>query len=76
MKVERFLAEKPCLEETEAYLKGLRENGEVEITADILVPIEEWRQTLLAGKAVPYDTWIERNYVYKLGRAPKEKMRK
>ena len=74
MDVMRFLAGKPCLEEVDGYLNQLRKSGEVEITADVLVPLEEWKQTLLKGKDVPYEVHGNfRKYMYKKGSPPRLK---
>lgn len=84
MKVDEFLRGRPCLEELDGYLMGLRiqiehrdafpmpPNYET-IDAEVLGPIETYRSLLMKGKEVPAPSRMERMWIYKRGSRPKKK---
>jgi hypothetical protein len=80
MNVNEFIAGRPCLEEIEGYLLGLRTQHKLgmdapEIDADIIGPIEKYKALLLAGKETPYPSEMPREWEYRKGRKPQRKRR-
>jgi hypothetical protein len=73
-----FIRTRPCLEEIDGYLAGLRAQLEdpenfpeaVAYTTDVMQPIEEYRKRLMAGKVMPMPAALERGWVYRQGKKP------
>ena len=82
MKVEKFLAGMPCLEEVDGYILGLKiqiKNPDAlggykpqyeTLSNDVLGQIEAYRRRLLQGKETPAPTALDRKWVYQQGRKP------
>jgi hypothetical protein len=85
MDVHAFIRSRPCLEGIDGYLEGLRlqlahpellhglQPQYAAIDGEVLKPLEEYRQRLLAGKEVPAPTALEQDWVYKLKTRPLRK---
>lgn len=66
---ERFVRERPCLDEIEGWLLG-RTIQKLPLTGDILKPVNDYKARLMAGKEIPAPTKLPRNWVYQRGRKP------
>jgi len=85
--VHRFIAQRPCLEELDGYIEGLKEQiahpekyphgvQYENLSEEVLGPIETYRKRLLAGKEIPNPSKLERDWVYQRGRKPLFKPKK
>lgn len=84
MNVERFISQRPCLEEIDGFLHGLHLQIEspdqfphgvqyAEMTSEVLAPLEAYRKRLLTGKEMPSETKLRRAWVYRQGQKPRRK---
>jgi hypothetical protein len=82
--VARFLASRPCIEEVEGFLGGIKEQARDAslttagtsfsgITDEVLGPVQEYLDRLMKGRDVPAESFMERAYVYERGKPPVRK---
>lgn len=87
MNVLAFLADRPCLEELDGFLEGLRwqrENPDLldrppeddERDPETLRKVRDYKKALLAGRVVPVPSRIPRGYEYQTKRKPKRTSRR
>jgi hypothetical protein len=79
--VHEFIWRRPCLEEIDGYIEGLKHQiahpdkyphgiQYPQLTPEVLAPIETYRKRMLSGKEIPDPSKIERDWVYQRGRKP------
>lgn len=80
MNVHEFIASRPCLEEIDGFLDGLRlqarrpdiwgaDRAEKPNDPDVLAALSRYKADLMDGKEVPHEG-RGRAYIYKRGRKP------
>lgn len=82
MNVSTFLSGRPCLEELDGFLKGLRwqrENPDLldrlpdddERDSEVMRQLRDYRKQLMSGRTVPTPTRLARAFEYQTKRKPK-----
>lgn len=69
MDVNTFLRGRPCLDELEGFIFGLKWQG-VKMTDELLGPILLYRERLENGRETPVPSKIDRNWTYRHKKHP------